>query len=336
MKTAEINLEYQRLIDGPPAPAGSLRQQAASNDEQTVSAWRDRWIANAKANHARFGSFRERGVGQLWGTQQYKPVIVAGSGPSLRGNVAQLAKKRGIPVVSCLHNFHLMEDSGVEVDYYVSLDAGDVVIEEISEGGTRSADEYWALTKGRTLVAYISSPPQLFEKWQGKVYLFNCPVPDKAVSAAVDAVEKFNTHLSTGGNVLGASLYFAKGILGAGQVAFVGADFSFSYKNKFHGWDSKYDKELGQCVKLTDVYGIPVKSWQSYANFKAWFDWVAATVPGFYVNCSEGGCLGSYPEGNMLQVRPMDLAVFLDAVHMNDHLKPQCDDPSTEQIPILF
>lgn len=336
MKTAEINLEYQRLIDGPPAPPAALRQQSTSNDANTVSAWRDLWIANAKANHARFGSFKEHGIGKLWGKHQYQPVIVAGSGPSLRDNVATLAKKRGVPVVSCLHNFHLMEDSGVEVDYYVSLDAGDIVLEEVSEGGSRSPEEYWALTKNRTLLAYIGSPPRLFEKWQGKVYLFNCPVPDQAVVEAIEAIEKFGTCVSTGGNVLGASLYIAKGILGASMVAFVGADFSFSYRNKFHGWDSKYDKDLGQTVKLTDVYGIPVKSWQSYANFKAWFDWVAATVPGVYLNCSEGGCLGSYPEGNMLQVRPMDLAAFLDAVHMNDHLKGQCDDPAIQTIQILF
>ena len=335
-KRAEIFLDYQNLIDGPPKRPQDLYGQACTNDVATVSAWRDRWISNIRANHKKFGSFKEFGIGKLWGKHQYLPGIVVGSGPSLKGNILGLKEAKGIPVVSCLHNFHFMEDSGIKVDYYVSLDAGDVVLEEVSEGGARTADEYWALTKDRTLVAYIGSSPELFAKWRGPVFLFNCPVPDDVVTAAVDELEHFHTHLSTGGNVLGAATYFAKGILGCGTIAFMGADFSFSYLNKFHGWDSKYDKDLGFCVPLYDVYGVKVKSWQSYANFKAWFDWVCSSVPGNWINCTEGGCLGSYAEGNMAQVRPMDLKDFLAMLQMNEHTRVQCEDPATTERKILF
>ena len=335
-KRAEIILEYQGPIEGPPASPESLYGQSCSNDVQTVNAWRPKWIANIRANHKALGSFAAHGIGQLWGKYQYLPAIVAGSGPSLQGNGAQLSARGGIPLVSCLHNFHFLEDCGSPADYYVSLDAGDVVLEEVSEGGKRTPEEYWELTKDRTLLCYIGSPPALLEKWQGKVYVFNCPVPDDAVTAAVAELEPFNTYVSTGGNVLGASMYIAKGIFGCNPIAFVGADFSFSYLNKFHAWDSKYDANLGRCVSLVDVYGVKVKTWQSYANFKAWFDWVCATKPGLWVNCSEGGCLGSYPQGNMMQVPPMDLAAFLDMYHMNAHTKAQCDTPAIDEKKILF
>lgn len=335
-KKAEIYLEYQNIIDGPPARPKDLYGQACSNDKATVSAWRDIWIKNIQTNHREFGPFKDRGAGKLWGKHQYKPGIIAGSGPSLRGNAHDLKARRGLPLVSCLHNFHFLEDSGTPADYYVTLDAGKVTIEEVSEGGSKTEDEYWALTKERTLIAYIGTDPDLLRKWRGEIYFFNCPVPDDVVTKAVDELEVFNTFLSTGGNVLGASLYFAKGILGCSTIAFIGADFSFSYVNKFHAWDSKYDKDLGVCVNLVDVYGVKVKSWQSYANFKAWFDWVCTTIGGQYVNCSEGGCLGSYPEGNMLQVRPMDLKEFLAVQHMNDHLRLQCEDPASSEKKILF
>jgi hypothetical protein len=335
-RTAEILLEYQNLIPQAPVPPQALMQQACANDGPTVAAWRDKWIGQTKENKALVGSFKENGIGKLHGRYQYLPVIVAGSGPSLAVNGEQLKSRGQIPLISCLHNFHFFEDRGVDVDYYVSLDAGPVVLEEVAEGGKLSPDEYWAKTKDRTLLAYIGSHPDLIKKWQGKIYFFNCPVPDQATRDGIDAVEKFRTCVGTGGNVLGACFYIAKAIFGAGAVAFVGADFSFSYQNKFHGWDSKYDANLGQCIPLTDVYGIRRKTWQSYANFKAWFDMIVSTVPGIYFNCTEGGCLGSYPEGNISALRYLDLKQFLEIYHMSEHVKGQCLDPETDVVNMLF
>lgn len=336
VRKAEIVLEYQNLIDQPPVHPGSLMNQAMSNDSATVSAWRNQWIEQARANKAEVGSFKDHGIGLLHGKNQYMPAIIAGSGPSLAGNADKLKDRGGIPLISCLHNFHFLEDLGVKADYYVSLDAGPVVLEEVSEGGKLSPEEYWERTKNHTLLCYIGSHPDLIKKWQGKIYFFNCPVPDDVVRDETDKIERFNTCIGTGGNVLGACLYIAKGILGCSAVAFVGADFCFSYDHKFHGWNSKYDANIGQCIPLTDVFGIKRKTWPTYANFKAWFDYVALQVPGMYFNCSEGGCLGSYPEGNITAFKYMDLAVFLDMFHMNAHIKEQCVNPETQLVKMLF
>lgn len=334
--TREIRLEFQPYFDLPPQRQGGLYGQACSNDAVTVQSWRPTWLKNVKANKAKFGSFAEHGVGKLFGAHRYSPVIVVGSGPSLKHNAPGLHARAGIPVVSCLHNFHYLEDLGAPADYYVTLDAGPVTVEEVSEGGSKSADEYWALTKERTLIAYIGTDPELLARWQGKVYFFNCPLPDERLMNELEEIERFRTFLSTGGNVLGAATYFSKGILGASALVFLGADFSFSYTEKFHGWDSKYDADIGQCIRLTDVFGNKVKTWQSYANFKAWFDWLAEHVPGVYINASEGGCFGSYPEGNIRSVRQMTLASALRMFQMSDEVREQCENPATEQRKILF
>lgn len=335
-RTAEVILEYQNLIPHAPIHPQAMAQQAASNDAPTVTAWRDKWIAQTAANKAIVGSFADNGIGKLFGAHQYMPVIVAGSGPSLAVNGEKLRDRGGIPLVSCLHNFHFFEDRGITPDYYVSLDAGPVVLEEIAEGGKLSPDEYWERTTNKTLLAYIGSHPDLIKKWRGKIFFFNCPVPDQATRDGVDAIEVFHTSVGTGGNVLGACFYIAKAIFGAGAVAFVGADFSFSYKNQFHGWDSKYDANLGHCIPITDVYGVKRKTWQSYANFKTWFDMIVQQVPGIYFNCSEGGCLGSYPEGNIAALRYVDLEAFYEIYHMNRHVKPQCENPETQLVTMLF
>jgi hypothetical protein len=336
VKKVEVYVQYQNLIDDPPVATGALYQQSCSNDTVTVSSWRDTWINQTKANKERFSSFAAHGIGEIWGKHQNKPVIIAGSGPSLKENAHHLKDRGEIPLVSCLHNFHYFEDLGVAPEYYVSLDAGPVTIEEVSEGGSKTAEEYWEITKDRTLLCYIGTHPELLAKWKGKVLFFNCPIPDPAVEKELDNIESFNQYVSTGGNVLGACLYIAKGYLGASTVIFVGADFCFSYDHKFHAWNSKYDKNLGQCVTLTDVYGIKRLTWQSYANFKGWFDYVALSVPGFYINACEGGCLGSYPTGNLKAFRYMDLVDVFKMFHMNSHTKSQALNPEIDKKIILF
>lgn len=335
-RKAEIILEFQNYIEAPPVAQGQLYAQAASNDGPTIDSWRAIWLKNIRANKQTLGSFAEHGLGKLHARHALSPAIIAGSGPSLKVNGELLKNRGGIPLVSCLHNFHYFEDRGIAVDYYVSLDAGPVVLEEIAEGGSLTEDEYWAKTKERTLIAFIGSDPRLIQKWQGKIYVFNAPVPDQKYMDEVQAIEPFFTFVSNGGNVLGACLYIAMGILGAKPIVFVGADFAFGYDKKFHAWDSKYDKNLGYVLKAVDVYGNKVLTWQSYANFKAWFDYVGCKFPGFLINCTEGGTFGAYPEGNIMAIRQMDLRSALDLFQMHDHTREQCESPEKPHNKILF
>jgi hypothetical protein len=336
MKKAEVILQYQNLISEPPVTPKQLYAQSCANDEVTVETWRKTWVSQVAANKETVGSFKDRGIGKFFGKHKYQPVIVAGSGPSLKGNAAQLKDRGDMILISCLHNFHYLEDMGARPDYYVSLDAGPVVLEEVSEGGSRSPEEYWELTKDRTLFAYIGSHPDLIRKWKGEIYFFTCALPATDVEAEIKAIEPFHQVVSCGGNVLGAAMYIAKGYFGASDIIYVGADFCFSYDHKFHAWDSKYDKDLGNCVWLTDVYGIRRLTWQSYANFKGWFDYVSLRVPGIWTNASEGGCLGSYPYGNLSSFRYMDLSDVFKTYNLHEHVRATAEDPEKDRKIVLF
>lgn len=337
MRKVEVELEYQPYIDEPPVSTKEMFANAASADETTIKSWRPTWEKNVRDNKERFKSFCDNSIGKYFGFAHQRPVIIAGSGPSLKVNIEDLKKRDSIPLISCLHNFHFLEDHGCPADFYVSLDAGEVTIEEVYEGGSKSPDEYWALTKERTLFCYIGTSPRLLEKWQGEICFFNCPVPDQGYMKVVDDVEHFNLFVSNGGNVLGACLYISKAFLGASAVAFIGADFSFSYDKKFHSWNSKYDATLGHVLRVRDIFGLPVYTWRSYYNFKQWFEHVTITVPGIYYNCTEGGIFGAYDTGNIRTVRQMPLAEFIKQTNLYKwEMAEQALNPKTEVRKIFF
>lgn len=336
IKTVEMDFNLQPYIPGPPQSHQDMYEQACSNDEVTIKHWRDVWVKQAQENFRNHGSFREKSAGSLYGKYKYQPVIVAGAGPGLKNNIEQLKDTKGIPIVSCLHNFHYLIDNEVKnIEAFVSLDAGAVTIEEVWEGGSETSDYYWGKTKDYTLLAFIGTHPDLLNKWQGEIKFFKCPLPDGEVLKAFDEIEEFYTYVSTGGNVLGACAYISR-MMGANPLVFVGADFCFSYKNNFHAWDSKYDKDKGICVRSLDIWGNSVLTWQSYYNFKTWFDWLATKVLGLYINCTESGLLGAYQSGNIMQIKQMTLKELIRMYTMYEDAKEGWINPTAKDNKILF
>lgn len=331
VKTANIQLELQPYIAAPPITLQQMYGSACSSDGATISAWKPKWIGNITQNTKNFGSFAAMGIGQLFQSWLGKPVIIAGSGPSLVHNIGKLKNRpKCLGLVSCLHNFHAMEDNDAEVDYYVTLDAGPITVHEVSEGGSKTPDEYWTLTAKRKLIAFIGSDPELLTKWRGEIYFFNAPVPDESYMKEIAAINPMHQYISNGGNVLGACLYFAKGWLGAVTTIFIGADFSFSNREKikFHYWDSQYDASIGETIRVVDIYGNSIRTWGSYYNFKLWFDYVTMVCPGHYINATEGGCFGAYREGNIMSVLQMELDRVFEMFSISGKLHYRAENPT--------
>lgn len=344
VRYATVELEFQPTMTENP-PQDQLWKQATSNDGQTVAFWHDVWLSQFKANKETYGDFSEHSCGKFFNLFKGRPAICAGSGPSLKVNADKLKDRGDIPLISCLHNFHYFEDRGIIPDFYVTLDAGIVTLEEVSEGGSREPDDYWNITKDRTLIAYAGSHPELLAKWQGPIYFYNAPIPDEKLNKAIEDVERFNLYFSNGGNVLGSCVYFAKAIMGCETIIFIGADFSFGYPEvkedgscnyKFHSWKSKYDNKLGNYLRVTDIFGNSIKSWGSYYNFKCFFENVAIRCPGRWVNATEGGCLGSYPGGNMPAFEYQTLGNVLKAYNINSSIEESAKNPKVATKTILY
>jgi hypothetical protein len=204
------------------------------------------------------------------------------------------------------------------------LDSQEITVGETIQGGKKSEDYYWNLTKDRTLVACLVANPKLLEKWQGKILFYNTIINDKEYLDASNEM-KFNLYFNIGGNALGACYYMARSILGACPIALIGADFAFSSKKKFHSWDSPYDKQFSGLVPATDVFGNRVYTWQSYFNFAKWFEFIAlggaGGNPSLFYNCTEGGILGAYPSGNLRNIIQMPLNAFIHSFNQHKTMK---------------
>lgn len=350
--------QLQKTIDFLPIPQDTLWKQACSGDTITNKSWKNKWNEALSKNEKKY-NFSELSCIKFYQKEAYKPVIIAGSGPSLKNNAKYLNKtytqkidlstgkevdtigggREDIKIVSCLHNFPFFEDNYYMTpnDYYVNLDAGDLTISEMTEGGKHDESWYWEKTRERTLITTVLSNPKLLEKWQGKIFFFK--TGSSAVENYTKRVDPSKVPLfSVGGNVLGASLYFAKAILGAGDIVFIGADFCFSYDHKFHAWDSQYDQQFKGVVPCTDIFGNRVFSWMSYVNFKSFFEYIACggmgSNPQIFINATEGGILGSYPEGNIRQIKQMSLKEVLHVYTMHKKI-PELMNNKEKEI-VLF
>jgi hypothetical protein len=326
----ESDLQFQGYIENPPVRnAKELYHKACANDGVTIDTWFDTWIKYIKDNNEKY-NFKENSAYQEFGKSALKPTIIIGAGPSLKKNIAVLAKEKGdMIVVACLHAFAFLEDNGVHADYYVNLDSGPITIEEMCQGGKEKPEYYWNLSKERVLITTVTGHPDLHAKWQGKKLFYGVMASTPEFAAAYAQITDFNLIFSVGGNTLGACLYFAKAILGACPIVYMGADFAFGMDKKFHSWDSPYDQQYSGLNWAYNVFGYKVGTWPSYYNFKNWFEFIACggqgNQPGMYINCTEGGILGAYAEGNIRQITQMRLTDFFWTYNLHKQLPAMVD-----------
>ena len=311
-----MKLTYQMYIASPPRTKEQMWTTACANDKTTSESWRSKWLDHIERN-VKENKADERMVDGMLRQHAYKPCLCVASGPSLNRNfmfIKMLPKE--IPVISVLHNYHRFIDTDTRCDAFVTLDAGDIVIKEMAEGGSKTPEEYWESTKNQTLITGLVTPPELVKKWKGKVYFFSATIPDEEFMVALPKLTKNKWVYSVGGHTFGAAMYHAAWIWGCSELALVGADYAFDYMHQFHPWKTDYDKKFFGVMPCTDVWGNRVYSWPSYQNFRAWVEFQAMGGNSDHhvriVNCTEGGTVGAYPEGNIMQVQQLLLKDWVD------------------------
>lgn len=345
----EMTLQVQPYIPGIPAGKDAAWQAATRNDAITLESWAKQWVEQTKENLKKH-DFVKDSVMKLHGAHAGKPIILMGAGPSLAKNWKELIGdgknsfgRRDIKIVTNVHNFPFCEDRGLMTsdDYYMVLDAGDICIKEMSEGGAHAAEPewYWEKTQNRTLIAYHATSPAFIEKWRGPIFWFTTP------SASIELAQQITKIIditkipgfNVGGNVMGGALYFSRAVLGCSIPIFMGMDLCFSYDRKFHPWDCWYNEKFKGVMPWVDIFGNRVYTWGSYFGFKNWFDFMACGGNGnnaqLWINATEGGIMGSYPEGNIQQIIQLDLKTALHLFNMYALLPSQLEESKEKLVP---
>lgn len=341
--------EINSYIDAPPQGMQGAWSACTNNDDITVKSWGPQWTYQIAENAKNYDMAANSCMSEH-GKCGMKPCILAGSGPSLRTSIEVLkdkepAKGRGnIPIVSALHNFQYFEDNGImtENDYYVNLDAGDITVRELSEGGKQNVEWYWERTKDRTMVCVVNAHPDLLRRWKGRILWFGVPSATHEMFADVKKHIDFGKipAFNVGGNVMGAALYFARAVLGCSIPIFIGMDLSFSYDKKFHAWDSHYDDKFSGVMPCYDIFGNRVWTWPSYWGFKNWFDYIVSGGQGgnaqLWINATEGGIMGAYAQGNIKQILQFDLKTALALFRTYELLPSLVEKSKGENLHLLF
>lgn len=284
----------------------SLTFDIAAQNERTLAHWRHAWIANARVNREERGPFGAHSVLELWGRGR-GPALCLGAGPSLESAVDDLrvAQRKGMRVLSCLRSFSFLESASISPDYYVTLDASPLITNHIT-------DALIERTIDKTLVAHVSTDPDVLRRWRGRILFFASPPQEASLSEEYDKIERFNVFVESGGNVFGSCVYIAKAILGANPVVLLGADLSFPPKGDSYAGGSPREDEDPILDGLTDICGAPVSTIPQYYAHKLWLDDVCSRVPGIWINCSEAGIVGAVPGGmNLTSPINMSLRRFL-------------------------
>jgi len=348
----EMTLQYSPYIEGIPLGKEAAWNNAVRNDGVTVKTWEKQWIEQTKVNSGTHDFIKDSAY-QVFEACAGRPVILAGAGPSLSRNWKDLIGdgdrsigRQDVRMVTNVHNFPFMEDRNLmrPDDFYLILDAGDICIKEMSEGGAHAdtPDWYWQKTENRTLVAYHGTHPDFIKRWRGPILWYTTPCASEELAKEIFKIVDISKvpGFNVGGNVMGAALYFSRAILGCSVPIFVGMDLCFSYDHKFHAWDCWYNEKFSGVIPWIDVFGNRVWTWQSYFGFKNWFDFMACggtgNNPQLWINATEGGIMGAYHEGNIKQILQMDLKSALQIFCMYKRMPSMLEKSVGGKLHLLF
>ena len=262
--------------------------------------WGPRWIKNLKANVKKVGDLGRFGIMHLENRWAGKTAYLVGAGPSLKNNVNDIPKDGKI--ITNVHAVKFLIENGIKPDYVGVIDAYDRQAKWCDIGNE---------SKGISLLMDINCSPEIFKTWKGPIIFFRTiGKGDTGLAKDLWDLSDMDHLIRSGGNVMTAMLYAAR-IMGMKKFVFighdyanVGFDFGVDYANgqRDTGKTSrgpKKDKFMDSMWGV-DIQGLGVITLMRMWIYKFWTESFATGQKDCeFLNCTEGGILGSYPQGNL-------------------------------------
>lgn len=290
------------------AQSGQNTTAVSGTNEATLFHWRAEWVKNIGENVKRFGYFNKDHAVKVFARENLNNAcVLVGAGPSLAKNMDFLKECAGkkIPIMASAHAFMYLSENGIKPDFVTILDASSRWLEYLR-----------GPSQGVVLFSDWCCAPEYFEKWEGSIYFYQSDfdrinsiqgklIWDELMEASKNAIPPDT--VPVGGHVGGGMVHIAKEILGSSDMIFVGFDYAF-LDGKFYPSDKEIDNPSVPAEarnSVANILGMPVETVPSYFMFKSMIDQIVwgykmADPKISYINATEGGILGAYPQGNLV------------------------------------
>jgi hypothetical protein len=261
---------------------------------------KDKNISNYEENE---GILKEsNGITDLADFNIGKSIILVAAGPSLNKNIRYLkAAYRKIPILCVDAAFPILLKNKIEPDIVFIVDTKPVqeIFFRESYPGIRTK-----------LAAASCVHKKVIEAWKGEFYFFNAFGSDEDHEIQLKHGKDFGS-LGVGGNVSSAVLWFSIAFSGSSRIIFVGHDFSYQNIQNYYARGTVDEMAADKKKRLPtwDIYGKTVFQDLSLKSYK---EWTERTIRDLkteienlggkieFINCTEGGTLGTTPEPNIL------------------------------------
>lgn len=219
-----------------------------------------------------------------------KAFVFIGSSPAIKKNCQLLldCERDAFVVITCNGALPYLDSMGLKPDFVFAVEARDHILSDFNV-----SDRSFPL---------VVSPficPQVYDIWDGNIYTYMM-TGGKKFDAEFTKDLNGEEKEAGGGNVINTSIYWALRYLGMRHAILIGV--SLCYYDDYY-WDGRSTEfvnqpldNLKQWYRAIDINGNVVATTPALTMYKVWLETLSRHANITFINATEDGILGVYPE----------------------------------------
>jgi hypothetical protein len=274
--------------------------------------WGKTWMRNIVRNRA-VVDMSQYGIYNLLDRHVGQTAFLFGAGPSLAENIMDYKDDAKNVILTSTHSLKYLLGAGIRPSYVGVVDAYARQAEWADVGNE---------SKGITLLMDVNCSPRLMDVWKGPIIFFKTVGRGEEGTTARQLYDvcPMEDLLKSGGNVMTAMISAAH-LMGMKKFVFVGHDYAMGADHMESGVnyaDGSLDVGKGSNLPLDalwsdlmidiDIQGLGTGTLGRMLGYKHWTESAAQIHRDCeFINATEAGVLGAYPEGNLDFIKQMRL-----------------------------
>lgn len=311
----EANFDYMKLLDVPQVegietlPLDDFVKMKWINDDLKAV-----WRKNYAINRLQMNVSQKR--------QLSKCCILVGSSPAIKKQKKELKKARlndHFIIIASNGAYGWLLDNDIEPDFVMLIEGRYHVVRDVKR------------QSGATLVVSPFVDPAVYDTWKGRIETFPCGGGE----GFNDLIKKDLDEIDVaGGNVINCAFLWSYKYLGCRDYISIG--MSLCYYDSYYVDDRSTEHISADLdhIKAVDMTGNIVNTTAPLLLYKTWLETYSRYSGANFVNCTEDGILGVYPETTKIEngvvsgrvkylpwmsIAPLNLAIEAYNNKLGDH-----------------